>query len=130
MEKYQKDSFVGKKFVKLTETIFNNIPIIKTIYTPIKDILSNVSRDNNTSFQESVLIEFPQKGMQSIGFITNKNLIVHGESKVSVFIPTTPNPTNGFLIIVDESELTYLDMPIEDGIKSVVSMCTTIEKVY
>lgn len=120
-------SFIGKQFVKSVEKLFSTLPLVKTLYTPIKEVLTNVAGGSNNGFKDAVLVDFPNKGIQSIGFITNKELEVNGNIKVSVFIPTTPNPTNGFLVIVDEQDLIYLNMPIDEAVKAVVAMGTTVK---
>ena len=74
-----------------------------------------------------VLIEFPREGTQSIGFITNNDFSVKGEEKISVFIPTTPNPTNGFLVMVDKCNVEILDVTVNEGLNMVVSMGSAIE---
>ncbi len=79
--------------------------------------------NNSTSFKQSVLIDYPVKGSKSIGFITNENCSFNSElSKTAVFVPTTPNPTNGFLIYLDNEDIIYLDIPVEDAIKMVISL--------
>jgi len=120
-------NFVGRKITGWFEKLIGKIPLIKTIYNPVRKIISGLSSEKTESFQKVVMVEFPQKGKKSIGFITNSNFTLEGEDKVSVFVPTTPNPTNGFLIIVDRKDLEILDMTVNEGLNTVVSIGSTIE---
>ncbi len=120
-------NFVGSKIAGWFEKIVGKIPLIKTVYNPIRKITSGLSSDKNESFKKVVLIEFPREGTQSIGFITNNDFSVKGEEKISVFIPTTPNPTNGFLVMVDKCNVEILDVTVNEGLNMVVSMGSAIE---
>jgi len=124
--------FFGKKLVKLVEKIFSNMPIIKKLYSPIRDIVKTFigNSKGEKSFSKVVLVDFPTKDSKSIGFITKENVKIGNQEYTSIFIPTTPNPTNGFLIYKKYSQLKVLDMPVEQGINMVVSMSTTsIDKI-
>ncbi len=120
-------NFVGRKITGWFEKIIGKIPLIKTVYNPVRKIISGLSSEKNESFQKVVMVEFPQKGRKSIGFITNSNFTLEGEEKISVFVPTTPNPTNGFLIIVDRKDVEILDMTVNEGLNTVVSIGSAIE---
>jgi len=115
-------NFLGKKIVKYGENVIGKIPFIKTIFNPIREIVSNLSANKSGSFKQVVLIDFPMQGTKSIGFITSDQLSVNDENKIAVFIPTTPNPTNGFLIIVEKTMVEVLDVTVEEGLKMIVSM--------
>jgi len=115
-------NFLGKKIVKYGETIIGKIPFIKTIFNPIREIVSNLSANKSGSFKQVVLIDFPKEGTKSIGFITSDQIALNEEKKIAVFIPTTPNPTNGFLIIVEEKDVEVLNVTVEEGLKMIVSM--------
>lgn len=118
----------GKKIAQWGESLLSKIPLINIIYNPIKDVVTTLSNNKSKSFQKVVMVEFPSKGIKSIGFVTNSTFTIDGEEKLSVFIPTTPNPTNGFLIIVEKSDVTLLDIPIDEGIKMVVSMGSVMKE--
>jgi len=120
-------NFVGKKITIWFEKIIGRIPLIKTVYTPVRKIISGLSSEKTESFQKVVLVEFPQKGCKSIGFITNSSFSVDEKDNISVFIPTTPNPTNGFLIIVDRNDVEVLDMTVNEGLNAVVSLGSALE---
>ena len=120
-------NFIGKKITGWFENIIGKIPLIKTVYNPVRKIISGLSSEKTDSFQKVVLVEFPQKGRKSIGFITNSDFSVDEKENVSVFIPTTPNPTNGFLIIVDRKDVEVLDMTVNEGLNAVVSIGSALE---
>lgn len=117
--------FLGRLFRRLSEAILNRLPIISGVYAALKQIIETVFTNQSAAFREVVLIEYPRRDTWSLGFITGP---VKGEIKshlnqslVNVFIPTTPNPTSGFLLFVPEKDLVRLKMSVEDGIKLVIS---------
>ena len=118
-------NFFGRWIVKRTEIILQNIPLIKVFYKTIKQILETVLKNNSNAFRKVVLVEYPRKGLWIIGFTTGETsgLIRKkiGTKLINVFIPTTPNPTSGFLLLVPEKELKYLEIGVDDAIKTVVS---------
>ncbi len=118
----------GKKIAKWGESLLSRIPLINIIYNPIKDVVSTLSNNKSKSFQKVAMVEFPSKGIKSIGFVTNSSFTIDGQEKLSVFIPTTPNPTNGFLVIMEKSEVILLDIPVDEGIKMVVSMGSVMKE--
>lgn len=113
---------VGKKIADIVEKIFEQIPILKTVYFPIRDILKNFSNKNSSNFKKVVLVEYPKEGIFSMGFITNEHIEVGGTDKTVVFIPTTPNPTSGFLIYLRKGDYKELDIPVDVALKSIVSL--------
>lgn len=117
--------FVGRRLTKVYEHILARMPIIRGIYSATKQIFETVLAQQSNAFREAVLIEYPRKGIWSIAFITGttKGEIqrMTPEEVVNVFIPTTPNPTSGFLLMVPKKELIHLKMPVEDAIKMVIS---------
>lgn len=112
----------GKRLIGWFQRIITKVPIVKTIYKPVNKIVSAISDDKTKSFQKVVAVEFPMKGTQSIGFITNDRISIDSVGKLCVFIPTTPNPTNGFLVIMDKDDVTELDMSVSEGLNAVVSI--------
>jgi uncharacterized membrane protein len=100
------------------------VPLLNKIYLTIKQV-NEAFTSNKSSFKQVVLVEFPRPGQRAVGFVTGEqNHAFHDghEKTISVFIPTTPNPTSGFLILVPEADVTKLDMSIADGIKFIVSL--------
>ncbi|MCH7499863.1 MAG: DUF502 domain-containing protein [Nitrospinae bacterium] len=119
-------SFLGGKLVKLGEMIVDRIPVVRSIYTGAKQVVTTIAKADTKAFRKVVLVEFPRKGIYSLGFITG---YTEGEVQeltnaklVNVFVPTTPNPTSGFLVFVANEEIIELTMTIEDGIKFIISV--------
>ena len=117
---------IGRNLLKLGEMILFKTPVIRTVYSSIKQIMETVMSTNSKSFKEVVLVEYPRKDIWVIAFVTSS---VKGEidnkikksDLVSIFVPTTPNPTSGFLLFVAKKDLIYLDMPVEQAVKLVIS---------
>jgi uncharacterized membrane protein len=116
---------LGRALNQLLEGILNRLPVIRSLYSAIKQIMETVLANKSAAFRECVLIEYPRKGIWTLGFITGRT---RGEVQertaeevINVFVPTTPNPTSGFLLFVPERDIIRLKMPIEDGLKLVVS---------
>jgi uncharacterized membrane protein len=118
-------NFIGRTILNAGERLVARMPVVRSIYGAIKQIFETVISQSNQSFREVGLIEYPRKGIYSICFITTrtKNEIATrtGHELVSVFVPTTPNPTSGFLLFVPMDEITILDMTIEEGAKMIIS---------
>ena len=112
---------MGKNLLQYGESLLNRLPVVRQVYAGIKQIVESFSAPGKTGFMQVVLIEFPRKGMKSIGFITNETRGKSGEKLLNVFIPTSPNPTSGFLEIVSEDEVTRTDISVDDAIKMIVS---------
>ena len=124
-------SFLGKKLLDLFNNILKKIPILRTIYSAIGQMTQTFTK-NDSNKKNVVLIEYPRKGSWAVGFATKDN---SGEIKtktnknlVNVFVPTTPNPTSGFLIMFPKDELIYLDMSFEEASKFIVSAGTSDNK--
>ena len=116
--------YIGIKMVEWLDHALLQVPLLNKIYLTIKQV-NEAFTSNKSSFKQVVLIEFPRPGQRALGFVTGEqNLASHKghEKTISVFIPTTPNPTSGFLILLPETEVTKLDMSIADGIKFIVSL--------
>lgn len=119
-------NYLGKKMIEWVDTSILRVPLLNKIYGATKQVNEAFTSGNKTSFKTVVMIEFPRSGMFSVGFLTSE---VHEEllqkckeKVVCVFIPTTPNPTSGFLVLVPEQQVTRLDMSVADGIKFIVSL--------
>jgi len=112
---------VGRKIIERIEALLKEVPMIREIYSTFKQILQSVMLPHKGGFREVVLVDFPRSGMKTIGFVTNRLKDAAGHKLVSVYIPTTPNPTSGYLEIMSEDEITRLDMPVDDAIMMVVS---------
>jgi uncharacterized membrane protein len=117
--------YIGKKIIEWTDRVLMRVPFLNKIYGAIKQV-NDAFSGNKHSFKTVVLVEFPREGIYSIGFITSEQ---HDEVQqktrekvVCVFVPTTPNPTSGFLILVPEEKVTKLEMSVPEGIKYIVSL--------
>ena len=121
-------SFLGKKFFELFNKILKKIPILRTIYSAIGQMTESFTK-NEKDQSSVVLIEYPRKGIWAVGFATkdNKGIISKkvSEDLVNVFLPTTPNPTSGFLLMVPKKELIYLEVTFEQASKFIVSAGTS-----
>ena len=115
---------LGKWVVSRWEAFLSQIPLVRSIYNGVKQSLQVIFSSGN-AFQEVVLLEYPRKGSWSLGFVTNKQDKPVGpfdKPMVTLFVPTTPNPTSGFILVVPEDEVTPLDMSVDDAIKFVISI--------
>tara|TARA_B100000945_G_scaffold311739_1_gene305382 strand:- start:273 stop:893 length:621 start_codon:yes stop_codon:yes gene_type:complete len=117
-------SFLGKKILQLIDDLFKKIPILRTIYSAITQMTDSFTSKNNNK-KSVVLVEYPRKGSWAVGFATKKNKSeISKKAKknlINVFMPTTPNPTSGFLLMFPEEEVVYLDMTFEEASKFIVS---------
>ena len=125
-------SFLGKKFLQIVDDLFKRIPILRTIYSAIGQMTESFTQKKNNK-KSVVLIEYPRKGTWAVGFATKDN---KGEMKnktsrdlVNVFVPTTPNPTSGFLLMFPKEDVIYLDISFEEASKFIVSAGTSNPKV-
>lgn len=116
----------GRRFVEIWERILNKIPLVRSIYSSIKQISNTIFDPSGKSFRKVVMLQYPRKGLWSIGFLTNDNvgdeMSAVDDRLVAVFIPTTPNPTSGFIIMTRNDEITELDMSVEEGFKFIISI--------
>ena len=119
-------NYFGKKIVDFWESLLDRIPLVRNIYSAVKRFLEVILSDSTQSFSRVLLIEYPRKGLYSLSFQTSQNLgeiqDKTGENVVCVFIPTTPNPTSGLILMVPEKDVIELDMNVEDALKMVISL--------
>lgn len=118
-------NLLGRTIVELGESILSRMPVVRSIYSAAKQIFETLFSKKSSAFRECVLIEYPRKGIWTIGFLTGTTEgevpRIAGEDLVNVFVPTTPNPTSGFLLFLPRSETRLLAMSVEEGIKMVMS---------
>ena len=121
-------SFLGKKVLKLIDDLFKRIPFLRTIYSAILQMTESFSNNKNDK-KSVVLIEYPRKGVWAVGFATKENkgemAKKTNQKLINVFVPTTPNPTSGFLLMFPLSDVIYLDMSFEEASKFIVSAGTS-----
>ncbi len=118
--------FIATRFlISISEKIINKIPLVGIIYRTAKQIVDTFSKQNKAVFQKVVLVEFPRKGVYSVGFMTSETqgeiASVNGEKMLNVFVPTTPNPTSGFLMAVPEKDIIFMNMSVGDAMKFIIS---------
>ena len=124
-------SFFGKKILKLIDDLFKRIPLLRTIYSAISQMTETFSNKDNKK-QSVVLIEYPRRGVWAVGFATKENKgemsIKTKQKLINVFVPTTPNPTSGFLLMLPIEDVIYLNMTFEEASKFIVSAGTSSGK--
>ena len=125
-------SFLGKRILKLIDDLFKRIPVLRTIYSAILQMTETFSNKDNGK-KSVVLIEYPRKGVWAVGFATKENTgemaKKTNQKLINVFVPTTPNPTSGFLLMFPIDDVIYLDMSFEDASKFIVSAGTSSNKI-
>ena len=125
-------SFIGKRILKFVNDLFKRIPILRTIYSAIGQMTESLAPNKKNNKKSVVLIQYPRKGSWAVGFATkdNKGEISRKTNSelVNVFVPTTPNPTSGFLLMFPKDEIIYLDITFEEASKFIVSAGTSNTK--
>ncbi len=120
-------NFVGHRLVLIGDAFIAKIPLVRTIYRGVKQVLETLFKPGGQSFRKVFLVEYPRKGMWSIAFQTGDGTpeveqLVDGKPMLSIFIPTTPNPTSGFLMLIPREDAIELKMPVEQALKFVISL--------
>ena len=122
-------NFIGKKFVAMGEKILHKIPVVRVIYTSIKKVVDTISLAETSSFQKVVLITYPREPLKTLGIVccnTPEGITDStGEKMLNVFVPTSPNPTTGFLFMIPEKDAIAMDMSVEEGLKMIISFGMT-----
>jgi uncharacterized membrane protein len=125
-------NLLGRYFVALYERILSRIPLVRSVYSAVKHFAEMVFSDSGTSFKKVLLIEYPRHGLYSLAFQTSENAqeVQHrtGEEIVTVFLPTTPNPTSGFMIFVPRKDVVELEMAVDDALKMIISLGVVVPK--
>lgn len=123
-------NIVGRSMVSLWESLLDRIPVVRSVYSAAKNFTEIVFSDSGQSFKKVLLIEYPRKGIYSLAFQTATNLGEvqgrMGEQMVCTFVPTTPNPTSGYIIIVPKKDIIELDMEIDEALKMIISLGVVI----
>jgi uncharacterized membrane protein len=118
-------NIMGRFFVRIGESILDRLPVVRSLYGATKQIFETVFADKADAFRDVVLVEYPRKDMWVLGFLTGTTKgevqAKTSDEVVNVFVPTTPNPTSGFLLFVPKKDIQIMDMTIEEGIKLIVS---------
>jgi len=119
--------FFGRSILAWAEGLVDRMPVVRSVYNGLKQIVETVFSQKDTSFEKACLVEYPRKGIWAIGFISTNakgevnHVIPRDEQLISVFLPTTPNPTSGFLLFIAQSDVIPLEMTVEDAAKLVIS---------
>ncbi len=119
--------YFGRTILKSAESLVDRMPVVRSIYNGIKQIAETIFNQSNNSFEKACLVEYPRKGIWAVAFVSTKTKgevnSKLGENKdlYSIFLPTTPNPTSGFLLFLPEKDIVFLDMSVEDAAKLVIS---------
>jgi uncharacterized membrane protein len=119
-------NYFGNRFIKWAESVLNRIPVVRSVYSAFKKMTETVLSNTSTAFRKVVLIEYPRRGLWQIAFITGDPV---GEVQdktdkdvISVFVPTTPNPTSGWIVMIPKADVIELEMSVEEGMKFVISL--------
>jgi uncharacterized membrane protein len=119
-------NFFGARLIRVWESVLGRIPVVKSIYSSVKQVSDTLLSDSGNAFRKALLVQFPHQDSWSIAFLTGTpapSVAEHlGEEHVSVYVPTTPNPTSGYFVIVPKSKVFELDMTVDEALKYVISM--------
>ena len=119
-------NFLGRRLVNVWERFLAKIPLVRTIYKSVKQVVETIFSSKGQAFRQVILLQYPRAGLWSIAFKTGEGTPAIenevGEKVISLFVPTTPNPTSGFLILVPEKDTRVLDMSVDDALKMVISL--------
>ena len=120
-------NFIGKKVVAMGEKLLHKIPVVRVIYTSIKKMVDTVSLTETPSFQKMVLVTYPRKPLKTLGIVCcdSPEGISENEKMLNIFVPTSPNPTTGFLFMLPEKDTEPLEMSVEEGLKMIISFGMT-----
>lgn len=119
-------NLLGRRLVGLWESLLSRIPLVRSVYTGAKQVAETLFAGDGQSFRRVLLVEYPRKGIWSLAFQTGtgteETVARTGQELVTVFVPTTPNPTSGFIILVPRAEVQFLDMSVDDALKLIISL--------
>jgi uncharacterized membrane protein len=119
-------NFIGQHLVRWWEALLHRIPVVRTVYQSVKQISDTVFSPSGQAFRQALLVQYPRQGSWTIGFLTGTpggEIAAHlGHDMISLYVPTTPNPTSGFFLMVPKRDVIELDMSVEDALKYLISM--------
>lgn len=128
-------NFLGRKVVHFSEQILGQIPLVRSIYKAVKQSMQVIFSPTGRSFRQVVMIEYPRAGIWSLGFVTNEgdsyfHKMENPEARdtLTVFVPTTPNPTSGFLLFVPRQDVHFIDVPVDEALKTIISLGTAMDQ--
>jgi len=114
-------NFLGKKFFEIGEKIVKKVPLVSSIYLSIKQILDTITNSSTDEFKGTVYIQYPRKGLWTMAFISGESISESGKTFFHLFVPTTPNPTSGFFLMIPKEDAIESNMSVEDGLKTIIS---------
>ena len=114
-------NFLGKKFFEIGEKIVKKVPLVSSIYLSIKQILVTITSSSTDEFKGTVYIQYPRKGLWTMAFISGESISKSGKTFFHLFVPTTPNPTSGFFLMIPKKDAIKSNMSVEDGVKTIIS---------
>lgn len=124
--------FFGQQIVDVWESVLNRIPLVRSIYASVKQLSETLLKSGGQSFRKVLLIEYPRKGLWTLAFQTGTEVgeaqARTGEEVINVYVPTTPNPTSGFFLMVPRRDVVELDMSVDEGLKMIISMGVVVPK--
>lgn len=126
-------NLIGRKLVSIGERLLDRIPLVRSIYSGVKQVMETMLAGSGKSFRSVVLVEYPRRDMWTLAFLTGERGVKEMEDKTGrelshIFVPTTPNPTSGFFLVLPSSDVIVLDMSIDDGLKMIMSAGVVIPK--
>ena len=114
-------NFLGRKFFEIGEKIVKKVPLVSSIYLSIKQILDTITNSSTDEFKGTVYIQYPRKGLWTMAFISGESISESGKTFFHLFVPTTPNPTSGFFLMIPKEDAIESNMSVEDGLKTIIS---------
>ena len=114
-------NFLGKKFFEIGERIVKKVPLVSSIYYSIKQILDTITKSSTDELKGTVYIQYPRKGLWTMAFISGESISKSGKTFFHLFVPTTPNPTSGFFLMIPKEDAIESNMSVEDGLKTIIS---------
>ena len=114
-------NFLGRKFFEIGEKIVKKVPLVSSIYSSIKQILDTITNSSTDEFKGTVYIQYPRKGLWTMAFISGESISESGKTFFHLFVPTTPNPTSGFFLMIPKEDAIESNMSVEDGLKTIIS---------
>ena len=114
-------NFLGRKFFEIGEKIVKKVPLVSSIYYSIKQILDTITNSSTDEFKGTVYIQYPRKGLWTMAFISGESISESGKTFFHLFVPTTPNPTSGFFLMIPKEDVIKSNMSVEDGLKTIIS---------
>ena len=114
-------NFLGKKIFKLGEKVVKKVPVVNIIYSTLKQITDTFTKGSKDTFKGAIYIQYPRRGLWTMAFISGESISKEGIAYYHVFVPTTPNPTSGFFLLIPQTDSVQTGMSVEDGLKTIIS---------